>query len=125
MKEMPLLMKYVFFLLLMSFFACEKGDSWVISPETEMYINSYKTDCTGMGSLPCLLVQEGSLLGSEEWILFNDPIQGFNYEEGYYYHLKVRIEKILNPAPDASDRKYILLQLISKQEAPNVNRPSY
>jgi len=45
-----------------------------------------------------------------------DPgIEGFEYEEGFEYTLRVRIEPIKNPPMDASSEKYILLEVLSKE----------
>lgn len=117
LKERPHFMKYLFFLLLFGLFSCEADNARVIVPETDIYINSYMTDCVGIGPMQCYLVQEGSLIGSDDWNLFYDKIHGFDYDEGFVYHLKVRIEKVANPPMDASSRKYVLLQIISKEVA--------
>ena len=112
-------MKYFFFLLILPllFFSCEAEDGLVLIPEQEMRVNSYKTSCVGEGPQSCYLVQEGELIGTEDWRFFYGNIIGFHYQQGYLYRLKVRVEKVENPAMDASDRKYILLQVISMEAA--------
>jgi hypothetical protein len=41
-------------------------------------------------------------------------IQGFNFEWGYFYKLKIKIHKLKNPPTDGSDTDYILIKTISK-----------
>lgn len=72
----------------------------------------HKAACVGVGPMSCLVVN-GSL--------FYDPIEGFNFEEGYTYRLKVerRQRYSRNTAPaDAGLYAYRLLDLLSKEKAP-------
>ncbi|UBM57521.1 DUF4377 domain-containing protein [Marinilongibacter aquaticus] len=41
-------------------------------------------------------------------------IEGFDFEEGYKYELKVSIKKLSNPPEDGHDTVYTLLELVSK-----------
>ncbi|MBC8616699.1 DUF4377 domain-containing protein [Parabacteroides faecis] len=43
-----------------------------------------------------------------------DPIEGFEYEQGYEYVIEVKIEHIENPPADGSSLKYSLIRVISK-----------
>lgn len=47
-----------------------------------------------------------------------DFIQGFEYEWGYFYELKIAERKIKQPPADASDTEYILLKILSKRKVP-------
>jgi hypothetical protein len=60
-------------------------------------------------------VQQDQKVGTDEWNYFYDQIEGFAYEEGFIYTLKVRITRVANPPADASDRKYTLLEVHSKE----------
>lgn len=82
--------------------------------ETTMRINSYRETCEAMVETMCYLVQNGEQVGSDEWNLFYSEIEGFEYEEGFLYTLKVQIEEVAIPLEDGSDRKYTLLEVISK-----------
>jgi hypothetical protein len=42
--------------------------------------------------------------------------EGIEYEEGFIYTLKVRIIAVANPPADASDRRYTLLKVLSKEK---------
>ncbi len=50
---------------------------------------------------------------------YADFIQGFDFQWGYAYKLKIKIKKIKNPPQDASDTDYILLKTISKTKVPD------
>nr|WP_317207113.1 DUF4377 domain-containing protein [Chryseobacterium arthrosphaerae] len=51
---------------------------------------------------------------SDSWENFYSNIEGFTYEPGYEYVLKVKTEKIANPPADASSIKYTLVEQVSK-----------
>jgi hypothetical protein len=97
--------------------ACQRAPSDVLPKETTLRVNHYRQSCQGEGTFSCLLVQADKQLETDEWELFYDEIEGFHHEEGYVYTLKVRIVKISNPPMDGSDRRYILLKVLSKQKA--------
>lgn len=68
-------------------------------------VGSYKIDCEGEGPLKCLVINDGIIYGS---------IEGFDYQPGYNYVLKIEITNVENPPADGSSKKYILLEVISK-----------
>ena len=86
----------------------------VIPEEANFRINHYTEDCTGVGPQKCLLVQEDSLIGTDEWRFFYSGIEGFSYEPGYIYNLNVKKTDIANPPADASSIKYELIEILSK-----------
>lgn len=51
---------------------------------------------------------------SDKWGYMYSDIEGFDYEPGFEYVLKVRTEKIANPPADSSSIRYALLEQISK-----------
>ncbi|QQY34713.1 DUF4377 domain-containing protein [Chryseobacterium gleum] len=61
--------------------------------------------------MKCLQVKEND---SENWTNFYSSIEGFTYEPGYEYVLKVKTEKIENPPADASSIRYTLVEQVSK-----------
>lgn len=81
-----------------------------------MRVNYYRQSCQGEGEFNCYLVQIGDQVGTSNWSLFYSQINGFQYEEGYVYTLKVKIEKVQNSPADASDQKYTLIEVLSKEE---------
>lgn len=86
--------------------------------ETLMRINSYTVDCVGEMEGKCLLVQEGDLIGTEDWEYFyyEDSIIGFDYEPGYIYNIVVRKTTIPDPPQDSSSIRYELVQILSKEK---------
>ncbi len=85
-------------------------------PETIVFINSAKVDCTGVVAMKCLQIQESETLKPNEWQNFYSTIEGFNYEPGYIYKLSITKEK-LDPETvpaDASSIKYSLVKVIEK-----------
>jgi len=55
----------------------------------------------------CLQIRENE---NDDWINFSKNIEGFDYEQGYVYKLKVNIEK------KGSDIAYTLLEVLSKSK---------
>ena len=84
----------------------------------DMMVNSYTEECVGEMEGNCLLVQEGDQIGTDDWSLFyyEDSIEGFDYEPGYIYHLKVKKKKIKNPPMDGSSISYRLVRVMSKEK---------
>ena len=53
----------------------------------------------------------------QEWRLFYDDIDGFTYEPGYDYRLKVQVSELTDVPADASSLNYRLIDTISKTRA--------
>ena len=81
--------------------------------ETTFTVASQYGSCTGWTGTtsPCIQVKEE---GSAQFRGFSTPIEGFNYETGFEYVLKVRIYDIENPPADGSSKRYVLVKIISK-----------
>ncbi|MCP4347132.1 MAG: DUF4377 domain-containing protein, partial [Desulfobacterales bacterium] len=47
---------------------------------------------------------------------FYDEIENFFYKEGYFYEITVRVTEIDNPPIDSSSKKYMLTEIISREE---------
>ena len=73
---------------------------------------SKQVDCTGVGKQKCYLVKEGE---AKIWSYMYQSVEGFTYEPGYEYVLKVKKEKVANPPADASSIRYILEKVVSKK----------
>ena len=77
-----------------------------------LMISADQRDCNnGAGHMKCMLVREKV---TDEWQLFYNNIDGFNYEPSYDYVVTVSTAKIANPPADASSIKYTLIKQISK-----------
>ena len=81
------------------------------SGELTMYVGPVLVDCQGEGPQKCMLVRENP---TDEYTLFYDQIEGFDYEEGNEYQLVVRQEQVENPPAGGSSIKWTLVREVSK-----------
>ena len=77
---------------------------------SEVVVGPELKDCVGVAPMKCMVV---------DGLLFYDPIDGFDYEEGYEYRL--RIEQFdawpgQEPPQDAGKYGYRLIEVISKTQ---------
>lgn len=98
-------MKYLFFLLIL---ACSTKNEEQLKT---IYIADHLVDCTGVAEQKCMLTKDSP---EGEWTYFYDKIQGFEYEEGFEYEIKVELQQVENPPADAPSIRYILKEVISK-----------
>ncbi|WFN33777.1 DUF4377 domain-containing protein [Methanogenium sp. S4BF] len=70
---------------------------------------------TGIGSRQCMLIREMPPAADGGWGLFYDQIEGFAYEEGYLWTLRVKITGSENPPADASTLRYELVEVVEKK----------
>ncbi|MFV0589958.1 MAG: META domain-containing protein [Draconibacterium sp.] len=104
-------MKLIFIIGIMLFFAaCTPKEKAEI-----FWVNSFRVDCVGVGPMKCMLVQKGAEM-TGEWQNFYSKIEGFEYEPGFIYKLKVKEEQLENVPADASSVKYILVEIMEKKE---------
>jgi len=68
----------------------------------------------GMGAGPrrCYIVKEQA---DADWRLFYAPINGFEFEPGTSYTLKVKKSPVDNPPADASSLRYDLVEVVEKK----------
>lgn len=100
--------RITFLLLLFSSFA--------FSQRMIFYVADTKGDCYGVGKGLCLQIKEKP---DEPYALFYSGIEGFSYEEGYYYKLEVMRVKKERPPADGSAYNYYLINIISKERSKN------
>lgn len=87
------------------------GNGQPAGPEQTLYVGPNLVECTGVAPQTCMQVKDTP---DGEYRLFYDQIEGFTFEEGYDYELRVRTEPVENPAADASSLRYILVEEVSK-----------
>lgn len=97
--------------LLLWLTACSPAEKGTI-----YWVNSYTVDCVGVGPMKCLLIQKGETMVEGEWQNFFAPIEGFDYEPGFIYKLRVKEEKIENVPADASSVNYTLIEVLEKNK---------
>jgi heat shock protein HslJ len=82
--------------------------------EKTIYVGPYQVDCVGVAPQRCLLVKEDP---KDDWTFFYDQIEGFEYEPGYEYELRIMEEKVKDPPADASSIRWILLEVLGKERS--------
>lgn len=92
--------------------SCDKEDSstmaeWTVASEWGIAQGVY-------GLQPVLLIQVD---GGTTWNTMSHEIEGFDYEPGYEYKIRVEAEKLPTPMEDSSQFKYSLLEQIEKKAA--------
>lgn len=80
-----------------------------------LYVDSQRATCQGMVERQCLQTRESP---DEPWGHFYTPIEGFDFEPGYRYTLRVRVTPIATPMADASSLRYELIEVVDKNAAP-------
>jgi len=82
-----------------------------IAEEKNLYVGPELVDCVGVGPMKCMQVKEDP---NGDYLLFYSPIEGFEFEPGHEYELRVRVETVANPPADGSSLRYILVEEMSK-----------
>ncbi|MFV0366793.1 MAG: DUF4377 domain-containing protein [Mangrovibacterium sp.] len=84
--------------------------------EKTYWVNGALVDCMGVAPRKCLQVQKGEELDAQVWQNLFTKIEGFNYEPGFIYKLKVKEQNL--PAEevpaDGSSIKYTLVEVLEK-----------
>ena len=91
------------------FFSCSKDN------EKTIYVADTMVNCTSVAVQKCLQIKENE---KDYWSSLFTNIEGFDFEEGYSYKLKVEVTKIENPPADASSERYVLLEILKKTKTP-------
>ncbi len=108
--------KLLITLILFSFII---GCGWDEHTET-LIIGPYKVDCVGAFEQECYLEFNEE---RQRWEFFYEGIQGFDFEPGYIYTLKVRLEDRGTEIQDVGRYAYHLVEIISKEVASVDERP--
>ena len=80
-----------------------------------LYIGPERVPCTGVAEQECLQVKNAP---AEDWSLLYTGIQGFEYEAGNFYVLRVRETEVANPPADGSSLALSLVEVL-EQDARN------
>ena len=79
-----------------------------------LYVGPELAECTGEGPQTCMMVKETP---DGEYQYFYSQIEGFTYEAGYEYELKVQVTPVENPPAGGSSLQYTLVEQVSKTPA--------
>ena len=88
--------------------------------EKTLFVAPGRKPCTGVAPMECLQVRGAP---DQPWQYFYSEIEGFTHEPGYAYELRVREEKVANPAADASSLRWTLVRVVSKTAAGPLDMP--
>lgn len=114
-------MKIIILLLNLTLLAVAACQSESEDETVTWWINSAKVDCTGVGPMTCFQIQKGKQIEAGKWEFFYSNIEGFAYEPGNIYQVKIEVNKRPEPIPaDASSLTYKLLEIISKTTDPSL-----
>ena len=91
------------------------GGQGLTAPEEQktLFVGPNLVDCVGVAPQKCMQVKENP---EDPWKLFYDQIEGFEYEEGYLYELKISQEVVPNPPADSSSLKLKLEEIVSQTQ---------
>ena len=81
--------------------------------EDRFLIQHHKVGCEGEGIQTCMLTRRSE---QDSWSNFYGGIEGFEYEWGYQYELRVQVTEVIDPPADASSRAYSMIEMVSKVE---------
>jgi heat shock protein HslJ len=81
--------------------------------EITMYVGSEMVNCEGVARQACFQVKFEK---DAEWELLYSGIDGFEFEPGFEYELRVNKFTVENPPADASAIRYELVEIISQSE---------
>lgn len=77
-----------------------------------LFVAPQQVDCVGLEPRKCIQVREDP---DEEWRIFYDGIEGFDFEAGFSYVLRVERRRVEDPPADGSSFRYVLLEVVSKE----------
>lgn len=80
--------------------------------EITLFVGPEMADCVGVGPMRCLQVK---LEQDGESQNFYNQIDGFTFEPGNSYELRVLRTQVKNPPADASSLAYSLIEIVSQE----------
>jgi heat shock protein HslJ len=74
-------------------------------------VDSRQVDCVGVAPAKCLRVRDAF---DQPWRLFHGAIEGFAFEPGYRYRLRVEELAVANPPADGAALRTVLREMVRK-----------
>lgn len=106
-------MNKITLLLLLPIFLSSCGTNKTI------YVADSLTDCEGVAGQKCFQVKENN---EDDWTLLSQPIEGFDYKEGFTFKIEIDVVKIKNPPVHSSSLKYKLVKIIYQEKSESVQQ---
>lgn len=84
-----------------------------VAPATQrfIYVAPERRPCTGVAPMQCLQVRERA---NQPWQHHYGEIEGFQFEPGTAYRLRISEIKVANPPADAPDRRWVLETIVEQ-----------
>ena len=79
--------------------------------ELILEVASTRVPCVGVVAMQCLQVRTST---DATWQRFYDEIEGFTWEQGYRYTLRVARRAVLDPPADGSSVAFRLVEILQK-----------
>ena len=98
------------------------GDDKIPVEQSEIitfYIHPNLVDCVGVGPQKCMQVKQNP---DSSWEWLYQGIEGFNFQEGIEYKIRVIVEEVKNPPADGSSLRYILHEILEPVPEPSLKR---
>jgi heat shock protein HslJ len=110
---------WVIFIVIMALSGCATKKMQTTSAEI-WWVNGSKVDCAGVGPMKCLQIQKSDTIQPGNWQNLYTEIEGFNFQNGYRFKVKVAEEKQnTSKIPvDGSSVKYKLVEILEKMPDP-------
>lgn len=98
------------------------GERWVFDSRDEapaagreriVLVDGAKADCVGVAPQQCLRVRTEP---GAPWELYYGEIEGFAWQEGVEYVLRVREYTVANPPADGSGRRWVLEEVLDRSK---------
>lgn len=100
-------------LVCFAIFSCSTDDA----KETLLIrMNHHQQTAVGAGKSLVYVVQQDEAIGTAQWSLLHDEIEGFQFEPGYIYDLLVAKEFIGYTLVDGSSVRYTLEKIVRKEK---------
>ncbi|MFT0210994.1 DUF4377 domain-containing protein [Pseudomonas sp. F1_0610] len=87
--------------------ACAQTPSKDVATTRVVYVQDKLVDCIGVGPMKCLKMR---FEDEDEWFNSYSGIEGFSYQEGRAYKLKVTLKSESTPPADSSSLRYIFVE---------------
>jgi heat shock protein HslJ len=110
-------MRRLFILLgTIGFLCCSAGSKQ--DGKSVLWVNSSMGPCVGRAPTKCLQVQKADTLDPQAWKSFHSPIEGFEFQEGYFYKIVVQEhhQDTMGLGAEASSIEYTLVEILEKRQ---------
>lgn len=106
-------MKFIPLVVIVLFLSsCKKN-----ADDTFIQLNHFEGISTGEITTLCPFIQDLTSFNTEEWVPACIEIEGFTYERGFIYNLRVEMKHYENYKADGAQFYYVLKEIISKEQA--------